>query len=250
MSNGIGVAPIASPSADKNLSVMQTSIETLKEKRMEEKGKKAKGAPPTDKVSLSMEAKEAGKKGKAKAEATSHEKGHKGVKGHHEKGRKGVKGHHEKGPKGVNGHRNRITDAYGLIKKQAAETKSETPKADLASNVSANISLNGTATGKVEEKTPAAIETDTPKADLASNVSANISLNGTATGKVEEKTPAATETATPTAALPENDILNSLNNIDNSLNQLLSGNNGQGAGSLFNNLDNLASSLGALGNLF
>ncbi len=215
MTSGIGVAPIVTGATKINPSKMRAMIKNLEEKRMEEKGKKAKGAPPTDMVSLSMEGKEAGKKGKAKAEATPHEKGPKGVKGHHEKGPKGVKGHHEKGPKGVNGHRKRITDAYELIKKHAAENKSEAPKADLASNVSANISLNGTATGKVEEKTPAATETYTPK-----------------------------------AALPENDILKSLNNFDNSLNQLLSGNNGLGAGSLFNNLDNLASSLGALGNIF
>ncbi len=204
MTSGIGVAPIVTGATKINPSKMRAMIKNLEEKRMEEKGKKAKGAPPTDMVSLSMEGKEAGKKGKAKAEATPHEKGP-----------KGVKGHHEKGPKGVNGHRKRITDAYELIKKQAAENKREAPKADLASNVSANISLNGTATGKVEEKTPAATETYTPK-----------------------------------AALPENDILKSLNNFDNSLNQLLSGNNGLGAGSLFNNLDNLASSLGALGNIF
>ena len=193
MTSGIGVAPIVTGATKINPSKMRAMIKNLEEKRMEEKGKKAKGAPPTDMVSLSMEGKEAGKKGKAKAEATPH----------------------EKGPKGVNGHRKRITDAYELIKKQAAENKREAPKADLASNVSANISLNGTATGKVEEKTPAATETYTPK-----------------------------------AALPENDILKSLNNFDNSLNQLLSGNNGLGAGSLFNNLDNLASSLGALGNIF
>ena len=128
MTSGIGVAPIVTGATKINPSKMRAMIKNLEEKRMEEKGKKAKGAPPTDMVSLSMEGKEAGKKGKAKAEATPHEKGP-----------KGVKGHHEKGPKGVNGHRKRITDAYELIKKQAAENKREAPKADLASNVSANI---------------------------------------------------------------------------------------------------------------
>ena len=181
MSNGIGVGPSAVGNTKKNHSMMNTIMKDLKAKRMEAKGNKAKGAPFTDMVSLSMEAREAGKKGKAIAEATPHGKGPKGVNGHHE-----------------NGHE-------GYFKAKGT---------DLASNVSANISLNGTATGKVEEKTPAAIETDTLK-----------------------------------TALPENDILNSLNNIDNSLNLLLSGNTDQDESSLFNNLDDLASSLGELGNL-
>ena len=147
MSNGIGVGPSAVGNTKKNHSMMNTIMKDLKAKRMEAKGNKAKGAPLTDMVSLSMEAREAGKKGKAIAEATPHGKGPKGVNGHHE-----------------NGHE-------GYFKAKGT---------DLASNVSANISLNGTATGKVEEKTPAAIETDTPKADLAENVSANVSENGTA----------------------------------------------------------------------
>ncbi len=59
MANGIGVAPVASDSTDRNLSVMQASKQNLEEKMVGENQNNGNGSQAADKVVLSPEAKAA-----------------------------------------------------------------------------------------------------------------------------------------------------------------------------------------------
>ena len=219
MANGIGVAPVASASTDRNLSVMQASKQNLEEKMVGENQNNGNGSQAADKVVLSPEAKAASASSQAGTtpevtpaadsapaaaprdmqaikkdidtvvhELKSLNVSEKDVSKALTEAAVDLKKKTAKSiQKAVSDHKTGITnetkfakaldkiaadqaegvlDALKGLRDQAAKPADnaatptakpevETPKADLAENVSANVSKDGSANGKVDEKTPA-----------------------------------------------------------------------------------------------